>query len=397
MKIKWSWVDYVLAIFRIAFLFQCIVYVIATPEDVGGRTEVLVLWILISMLVPHIFWRPGTVHKEWFIITELLLSSSLYFYFTFYLQLQTQASFLIMPALVTGHLATKKTVIIVPVTLFALSLCMFWHDTAIMDYLTQFFLVIMMYGFGFSFNKMLSTQQKIRTLLAENENKNKLIETQNRALEQYSKKIEEFTLQTERNRLAGELHDTIGHTLTSVIVGMDAVNLLMDRDTNKAKEKLALLRNVTASGLDNFRQQIHEIAVDEQELSLSSVLEHIKVEFAEYTSTEVSWNVQGNEYKVSKHVKLVLSRCLQESLTNAKRHGEATEIKVNLEFKSNEIILTISDNGKGSEKVSFGFGLKGMRDRLSTLQGDLQVHTELGTGTTVTCYVPVREMSHGEN
>jgi signal transduction histidine kinase len=395
MKMKWSWVDYVLATFRLGLLIQGVIFFLTVTGYNHINMQVLLLWFLICIIVPHLFWNPRYTHKELYILTEFLLAGSFYIYINIYTNIDTQASLLIMPALVSGYLATKRTAIIVPILLFALSLFLFWFEIPLQQYFTQLFMLIMMYGFGFSFGKMLSIQQKIKKLLDDNQQKNQLIESQNKTLEQYARKVEELTLQTERNRLAVELHDTIGHTITSVIVGMDSVNALIDRDIDKAKERLTALRKATASGLDTIRKHIHGIAINEENLSLSSVLGQISKEFSDYTSTEILWNIEGNEYEVSKSVKLTLSRCLQEGLTNAKRHGNATSIKVNLEFESNQIILSIHDNGKGSDELTFGFGFNGMKDRLSTLQGELTVHSKSGQGTSVICVLPVREKMIG--
>lgn len=390
MKSTWSWVDYVLAAFRLFMYVTGILYFLSNPSEAGTSSGVIIFLFIICMVMPQLFWRPGYIHPERYVVTELLLSGSFYLYFTFYLQVDIQSSLLLMPALGAGYLSTKAIIQFAPLCLVALSLCMFRFDIDIATYILQLFIMSMMYGFGFSFRKILNTQMKIRNLLAENEKKNKLIESQNRTLEQYSHKVEELTLQTERNRLAAELHDTIGHIFTSVIVGMDAVNVLIEHHPQKAQEQLARLRDVTTNGLDVIRQQIHGIADGEEHLSTSSMLEQIKQEFAEYTSTEVSWNVEGKEYEVAKPLRLVLSRCLQEGLTNAKRHGNASKIDISLTFLPYEVQLEIKDNGSGSDSIEFGFGLKGMSDRLMTYKGTLEVKSQLGVGTILTCVIPTR-------
>ena len=87
---------------------------------------------------------------------------------------------------------------------------------------------------------------------------------------------------------------------------------------------------------------------------------------------------------------MALLRCLQESLTNAKRHGNAKEISISLSYDENEIELIIEDNGKGSEKLEYGFGLTSMQERLKAINGDFKVISAKSFGTTVKCHIPYR-------
>ncbi|MGV2795106.1 response regulator receiver protein, partial [Clostridium perfringens] len=81
---------------------------------------------------------------------------------------------------------------------------------------------------------------------------------------------------------------------------------------------------------------------------------------------------------------------LQESLTNASRHGRASRIEVTLQYDAASLMLQIQDNGAGSSKLQYGFGLNAMRDRLSALQGNLYIHSHEEQGTLVTCAIPNR-------
>jgi signal transduction histidine kinase len=215
-----------------------------------------------------------------------------------------------------------------------------------------------LFGFGFTLNIVMESNRRMKKLLEEN-----------------------------------ELHDTIGHTFTSVIMGMDAVAYLMEEAPDKAKKKLEVLRNVTRQGLDEVRRSIHQIApIIDENSTLSTELSSLSNEFSVHTGTEIRMNVKGSEYEVPKPLKLTLIRCLQESLTNAKRHGNAEHIDIALVFEEDQIILQVVDDGIGAGEIKHGFGLTAMNERLSAFQGWMQIQSNRGsaTGTTVLCTVPLR-------
>jgi len=239
------------------------------------------------------------------------------------------------------------------------------------------------FAIGLAVAKVLEAEKKTQILLEENRQQTQL-------LEEYTKEIEKVTLLEERNRLARDLHDTIGHTYTSVIMGLDAASFLLGKSTNEAKEQIDRLSAVMRKSLGEIRNHIHQISPTDEEGELSSQLERIVNEFALYTKTIIQFEYIGsNEKRVSSQGNITLIRCLQESLTNAVRHGQAKNILVTLKEDSAHLILTIKDNGIGIRDIKFGFGQNGMKERLESLQGNLTVESEVNIGTVVTCFLPV--------
>jgi signal transduction histidine kinase len=216
-----------------------------------------------------------------------------------------------------------------------------------------------------------------------------IIQEQNQTLELYSKQIEKLTLAEERNRLSRDLHDTVGHTFTTTIMGMDAVLYLIDLSPEEAKKSLRELLHVTRNGLDEVRRHIHQIAPEKDELPLSASLSQIGHEFALHTGTSVELAVSGAEYPVSEQVRWTFIRCLQESLTNAKKHGSASRVQVDLLFGEDAVKLRIANNGRVADKLVKGFGLQAMTDRLANLHGTLEVESDERRGMAVVCTVPV--------
>jgi signal transduction histidine kinase len=240
-----------------------------------------------------------------------------------------------------------------------------------------------LFGIGISVANVIEAEKKTQMLLVENRRQNQL-------LEEYAKQIEMVTLLEERNRLARDLHDTVGHTFTSVIMGLDAVSFLMKTSPEKAQEQLDMLSSVMRKSLGEIRTQIHQISPSGEREELPFQLKKIADEFALHTKTTIQFEHIGHQnINISSHGTITLVRCLQESLTNAIRHGNANEIMITLKADSSHVILLVQDNGIGIRDVSYGFGLNGMKERLESIQGGLSMESKENEGTIVTCYVPI--------
>ncbi|WP_066069311.1 sensor histidine kinase [Neobacillus soli] len=239
------------------------------------------------------------------------------------------------------------------------------------------------FGIGISIAKVLETEKKTQILLDENRRQNHL-------LEEYAKQIEKVTLLEERNRLARDLHDTVGHTFTSVIMGLDAVSFLLDASPQKAKEQVNRLSDVMRRSLEETRTYIHQISPQEEKEDLTSRLKNVAQEFALNTKIELIFKSFGTPETISFHGDTTLIRCLQEALTNAVRHGHANEITVTLNQEASQVVLTIKDDGIGFKAETYGFGLTGMKERLEALQGGLKIESKGQEGTVITCFLPVR-------
>ncbi|WP_165822654.1 sensor histidine kinase [Paenibacillus montanisoli] len=239
------------------------------------------------------------------------------------------------------------------------------------------------FGLGCGIWKILDTQRKMLSLLEENER-------QRQVLEHYAKQVESITLLEERNRLARELHDTIGHTLTSVIVGLDALSYIIAEAPEEAPASINQLRSVSRKGLDEMRNQIHHIAPEKGGEPLAVQLKRIAGEFAVHTGTNIEFQADGPDISVPLPITMTLVRCLQESLTNAKRHGSADYIQISLNIMLDSLSLGIQDNGRGMEEVRYGFGLSAMKERIEAYQGELKVKSIKNSGTTVYCQLPLK-------
>jgi signal transduction histidine kinase len=385
---NWTWIDTVFSGIRVLWLLLWVMIFVSNADFHDGMMMPfggLLLWVFLAFLVPQFFLLPTNLSLPSYYAAELIFSGSLYGFLLLFVG--SDSSLMLIPLISMGlYFSHRKiwwgvisTGLIIPI------LGLFFKSESVVVLLTHLLNNVIALGVGFSFNRMV-------VLLNENQE-------QKRVLEQYAKKVESLTLLEERNRMAGELHDTIGHTFTSVIVGIDGVIANLKRsDKERAESKLQILRDLTRKSLEDLRKNIHGMADEAEEIgSFIDKLAVLANEFSLNTGTKVSFQYFGLEHDLSNHAEHTLMRCLQEALTNAKRHGNAQTIDVKLEYKKEQVSLTILDDGKGTDTVQLGFGLNRMKQRLQALNGNLEIAAESGAGMELICTIPIQGELIDEN
>ncbi|QNU67168.1 hypothetical protein EHE19_001020 [Ruminiclostridium herbifermentans] len=210
-------------------------------------------------------------------------------------------------------------------------------------------------------------------------------------LKQYASTIEEIAVLKERNRLARDVHDTLGQTL-SILIALLQVSLLSCKTNIKETEEHineAIL--VTSNGLNELRRSISGLTSTKQEEdNLFDILEKLVNNF-EYSGLKVDLSVNKIEQNISKSHTEVIYRICQEALTNSIKHGKATEASIILKFSDNNIKLFIFDNGIGCKKICFdnGFGLQGMQQRIKALNGDIKFGSDGENGFNIHVEIPL--------
>lgn len=384
----WQWLDFLLTMVRAGWFIILAILFITDPGHTGMSYYVLLIWLLVAFTVPQLFWQPGTINTVLYPLAELACIGGLQVFMA--LALHKSLLVLAVPLITVGYFIDRKNwwwiigiVLLVPLAGLAIP------GNPVPGILLAVMQNLLMLALGYIFRQLLDAHNKTRQLLRENKQQYQLIQEQNQMLVAHANQIEQLTQLEERNRMARELHDTVGHTFTSVIMGMDAVSYLIDPAPDKAKAKLDVLREVARNGLAEVRQSIHQIAPSDGDLPLSQHIARITKEFSLHTGTNVSITTGGEAYEATLPVKLAIMRCIQESLTNALRHGQAKNIAINVSFNPDQIVLTIEDDGLGSDELKPGFGLTSMRQRLAALHGSLECRSAKGKGTRITCIIPV--------
>ncbi|MGG2080479.1 sensor histidine kinase [Lysinibacillus pakistanensis] len=374
---KWHWLDYFLFLMRtIWFAYNGNSIFIST---IGSEKWILLLWASCSYILPHLFYRPGLIKFLYYIMTEVLLTGSLFIYLSSQHEIAVTYSFLLVPILTVAYACQVKPLIWLGPFLVVGT----WASSLFInkDFFALFIDTIIFYGIGFCLGRTTIVITANKELIAS-------IEEKNKHLEYYSKRIEELTIREERNRVSQDLHDTVGHIFTSVITSLDALPFLYQADKKEAEKSIKEISDLARNGLNDVRKTIHHMSPMNHQTLVESVQELI-ADFMKHTATDIKLNVEGEVIKVSERVKFVIIRCIQEGLTNAKRHGQSTFIKVNISFKQEELIILIEDNGNGCDELNFGFGLRSMKDRISALAGTVTFYSKLNNGMRITCSIPI--------
>jgi signal transduction histidine kinase len=195
----------------------------------------------------------------------------------------------------------------------------------------------------------------------------------------------------ERRRLARELHDETGQALTSILLGLKALEERFDDPESRAAT--AELRELVVSTLQDVRRLAVELrpsALDD--FGLAAALERLATSFAEQSGIAVDFQTSLADERLAGEVETALYRIVQESLTNVVKHARARHVSILLTRKNGRIKAVIEDDGQGfdpTEDTLDGYGLVGMRERLALVGGRLQVESGSDAGTTIVAQVPI--------
>lgn len=203
-------------------------------------------------------------------------------------------------------------------------------------------------------------------------------------------KVELMTANSERNKIAREIHDTVGHTLTTVLVEMEASKRLMDKDIIKAKEKLSLAQEQVRKGLNDIRSSVRILEQGKEIMDFWGSLKTFIAECEMHSDIIVKSHIDS-DVNVYDSGKKVIYRALQEGLTNGIRHGKSTAFIFKLFERDNSINFSLEDNGIGAVALTKGFGLRSMEERVEELGGQLDIYSEEGEGFSIYIKLPLVE------
>lgn len=211
----------------------------------------------------------------------------------------------------------------------------------------------------------------------------------NRHLGAYAAQAEELAAARERNRLAREIHDTLGHYLTVVRVQLEAALAVHERGPDLAMDAVRKAQALVGEGLREIRNSIAALRASPLERrTLCEALLALVAE-SETGGLAVKMEVQGAERELSAAASLTLYRAAQEGLTNVRKHAAGARPRLLLAFGSTDTVsLTVSDDGPGSETTNGGFGLLGLRERAGLLGGKFSTETAPGSGFTLAIELP---------
>ncbi len=219
------------------------------------------------------------------------------------------------------------------------------------------------------------------------------LQAKNKQLEEYASQVENLTVVEERNRLAREMHDTIGHRLTVSAVQLEGAQRLVDTNPGRSGVMINNVREQVRLALQELRQTVSRLREPvELELSLPQALRRLAASFQEATQIAVQLELPQEDCAIDPIQHLVLYRAAQEALTNVQRHASAQHVDLHITYSSHHIELIVRDDGRGVSEAnqSKGFGLMGLRERATQLGGELICQSQPGEGTELTLRLPVR-------
>jgi signal transduction histidine kinase len=210
-------------------------------------------------------------------------------------------------------------------------------------------------------------------------------------LQDYAARLEDLTIAQERNRIAREMHDTLGHRLTIAAVQLEGAQRLIPTDPQRAAAILGTVRGQVKEGLSELRQTVAMLraSVDE-DLPLDKALVRLVEQVEQATSLNIHLSLEDCPAGLAQAQQTALYRAAQECLTNIERHARANEAWVQLTVTNGIIHLLISDNGIGfsPEGEQSGFGLVGLKERAALQGGEFHVDARAGGGTQVSFSIP---------
>ena len=234
----------------------------------------------------------------------------------------------------------------------------------------------------------------MNAVLSERKSREKLTAA-NEKLRQYALKIENQATLEERNRIAREIHDSLGHSLTALNLQLETARKLFNSNPEKATDFLIRAKELGSQALKDVRESVSTMRYNPlQEQSLETAINIVVKNF--YHSTNIHINCKINLlHSVSREISTTIYRIIQESLTNISKYSEARSVNLELTTTATNLSLIVRDNGKGFdiEQNTTGFGLKSMRDRTLALEGNFDIESFPGQGTKIIVEIPLWRLS----
>ena len=233
------------------------------------------------------------------------------------------------------------------------------------------------------------SQQQMRQLLAQ-------LETSHRQLQAYSGRVAELAAAAERNRLARDIHDSLGHYLTAISIQLEKAQAYRARNPEEADRAIHDAKQMARSALQDVRQSVSTLRDTEDRFSLRQSLADL-VGRLDGGTIEIACHVEGDETDYAGPVLAALYRVAQEGLTNVEKHAQARHVLLDVQLGEVEACLRLRDDGAGFDtgaleeqaaSVKRGYGLQGLQERLELVRGQMSITSDIRTGTEIIVIVP---------
>lgn len=237
----------------------------------------------------------------------------------------------------------------------------------------------------------------VRTAAAQNEERRRLLETL-AAAERRAGILEE------RQRLAGEIHDTLAQGFAAIVVHLEQADVASQTSIDAARPHLDFARSIARENLEEARRMLTALRPEvlDQEGGLSAAIDRVASDWSRRSNVPCAVHVTGDRLMLHSEVEVMLLRATQELLTNVRKHARASHVTVTLSYMSDVVALDVRDDGIGfspdvtsddvpvgdSAAAAGGYGLRGLRERAEQFGGTMDIEGAPGEGTTVSITIP---------
>ena len=206
--------------------------------------------------------------------------------------------------------------------------------------------------------------------------------------EALSAEIEKLAVIQERNRLAGEIHDSLGHYLTTIHVQLEAARAIHAADPAGALEAVAKAQDLSRDALVEVRRSVGALQADKAPVPLVARLRDL-ASVTDGWGAAVSLEVLGAARGLAPGTEHALFRAAQEGLTNVRKHAQARSARVTLDYRDPaRVVVRVIDDGRGAEYAAIGRGLEGLHARISALGGRVLAENQPNGGFGLQVEIP---------
>lgn len=233
------------------------------------------------------------------------------------------------------------------------------------------------------------SKQQMRQLLAQ-------LETSHRQLQAYAGRVAELAAAAERNRVARDIHDSLGHYLTAISIQLEKAQAYRERNPEEADRAIRDAKQTAREALQDVRQSVRALRDEEDRFSLRQSLADL-VGRMDGGSLEIACHVEGDEAGYAGPVLAALYRAAQEGLTNVQKHARARHVQLDVQLGETEAYLRLHDDGTGFDTSTLdkqaasperGYGLRGLQERLELVMGQMRITSDTRKGTELTVIIP---------
>ena len=368
--------DKLLIILRYAVIsFLILSIILYREQNIDAYIVILILFFIINSQIRIFLFKKITLIFSFSILLECLLSYFCFsnyggFIFFYYIIALLDSAFLLK-----NKLSYFLNIFIFLFIFFSSKMLVTQELITVLSSLI--ILTLFSYYIKDEYNSKIEAQ-KLYDQLRISEDK---LKKANKDLELYANSIEELTLLRERNRISREIHDSVGHSLSTIIIQLGAIEKIAKQDGNKAVNIASNLREFVKESLQEVRTAVRELkprAFEKYE-GLLAIEELIK-NFSKLTGIDVKYGFTKETWFLNSDQSFVIYRIIQEFLSNSLRHGKATKINLFMNFYKDNLVITLQDNGLGSDEIQKGIGLTNIWERVKELGGSVEYNTKKGEG-----------------